>query len=251
MKKYWPLLAVAVVLMMIFATIICCVLTGLLRMPVGSRIGGSRTLVTREMAITGFTGVDAGNTFKVQIRPSTTYKVVITSDDNVVDYVRVENRDGLLVLGLEPGRRYANVHLEASIEMPSLERLALSGSARASLLGEWSSKRFTADLSGASDAEGDIAAAATMSLQISGSSRIELAGSAEDLMVDASGASKVELDNLVARSANVHLSGSSRCTVEVTDELSAELSGASYLDYAGEPRLGKIDTSGSSRINKR
>ena len=250
MKKYWPLLAVAVVLMMIFATIICCVLTGLLRMPVGSRIGGSRTLVTREIEVTSFTGVDAGNTFNVQIRPSATYRVVITSDDNVADYVRVENRDGLLVLGLEPGRSYTNVHLEASIEMPSLERLALSGSARASLLGEWSSKRFAANLSGASYAEGDIAAAA-MSLQISGSSRIELAGSAEDLMVDASGASKVELDDLVARSADVHLSGSSRCAVEVTDELSAALSGASYLDYAGEPRLGKIDTSGSSRINKR
>jgi hypothetical protein len=51
--------------------------------------------------------------------------------------------------------------------------------------------------------------------------------------------------------ANVNLSGASHATVNLNGTLNVEASGASSLEYIGNPTLGNVNTSGGSSVNKR
>ena len=70
-------------------------------------------------------------------------------------------------------------------------------------------------------------------------------------MSDVSGASNLDLSNFHVNDANIGLSGASHATVNLDGRLDVEASGASSLEYIGEPTLGNINTSGASTVNKK
>jgi len=78
-----------------------------------------------------------------------------------------------------------------------------------------------------------------------------LEGSANDVVVEADGASRVKLAGFTVNNADVSLGGASNGTVNLSGKLDADLSGASKLEYMGEPRMGTINTSGASTLSKK
>jgi len=78
-----------------------------------------------------------------------------------------------------------------------------------------------------------------------------LEGSASDIVANVSGASRVKLAAFPVDNANVTLSGASTGTVNPEGRLDAGLSGASKLEYMGEPTMGTINTSGASKLSKK
>ena len=108
----------------------------------------------------------------------------------------------------------------------------------------------TFDVSGASGVTGDIEAK-NMELEVSGASTTQLEGLAESLAADVSGASNLELADLKVDNADVILSGASNATINLDGRLDAELSGASTLEYIGEPALGIMDITGASKLQKK
>lgn len=106
------------------------------------------------------------------------------------------------------------------------------------------------NISGVSRIEGDVAAE-NLVLVLTGSSDIQLDGTATDMAVITSGASGVELAGLQAENADIAFSGSSDGTVNVSSRLDADISGASSLEYIGDPKLGKIDVAISSNFEKK
>ena len=109
----------------------------------------------------------------------------------------------------------------------------------------------TFDMSGASEVDADIEAGGDVELDLSGASRLEMRGSAQKMRVEASGASQLDLDSFAVQDADVDLSGASQATINLDGRLDAELSGASELEYIGEPTLGSLDTSGASNLTKK
>ena len=105
-------------------------------------------------------------------------------------------------------------------------------------------------VSGASNVTGDIEAN-KMELEASGASTVQLKGSADSIAADGSGASHLKLADLKVGNANIILSGASDCTVNLDGKLDAELSGASTLEYIGEPTLGNMDISGASKLKRK
>ena len=106
------------------------------------------------------------------------------------------------------------------------------------------------DVSGASKVTGDIEAK-NMELEVSGVSTVQLKGSASSIAADVSGASHLKLEDLKVDNANVILSGASNGTINLDGSLDAELSGASTLEYIGEPALGIMDITGASTLKKK
>jgi hypothetical protein len=83
---------------------------------------------------------------------------------------------------------------------------------------------------------------------VSGSSRLELTGTANALSAQGSGASNLELADLHLQNLDIKLSGASRGSVNVTGTITAQVSGASKLTYQGTPQFTRRDTSGCSSI---
>jgi len=213
------------------------------------RVTGSGRLETREMDASGFSKLDISSTFKVEVVRAKAYEVEITADDNLFDHIHVEKRGKSLRLYLDQGS-YNRTTLEARVAMPNLEALELSGVSEADLKGTWTPDDFAVDLSGASRARGRVETGRA-DLELSGSSKLTLQGTARKLSVDASGSSELDLGELAVEDADVELSGASSVTVNVGGVLDADLSGASRLYYHGSPELGRIEQSGTSSIQRR
>lgn len=212
-------------------------------------IRGSGNVVTQEEGLSEFDQVDVSQAFRVNIRQSETFQVVIRVDDNVVEHLDVRKTGDTLRIGLKTNRSYSlrEVTLEAEVAMPELTGLELSGASRATIRGFTLSKALAVDLSGASDLRGDLKARQAR-FDVSGSSQLTLNGSATDVTVDASGASIVNLEDFSAGDADVKASGASSVTVNASGVLNGEASGASRIYYLGNPELERQEVSGVSAI---
>ena len=83
---------------------------------------------------------------------------------------------------------------------------------------------------------------------MSGASTVRLNGRGGNSNIVVSGASTADLEDFALEDAQVEVSGASTAIVNVSGRLDAEATGASKVEYQGEPTLGKIDESGASRV---
>jgi hypothetical protein len=234
--------------------IIIVVILGIIIITSGVMIGckdliGSGTLETKEYTFSDFTKVDISSAYEFEISQSDSYGISITADDNVMEHSSVTKSGDTLKIGIGIVGPLRSATLEATVTMPRLHGLDVSGASHGTICGFNSSEDLNIEVSGASKVEGDIAAGNT-NFDISGASTLELEGAAGDMDAKVSGASYLNLDEFLVNNADVTLSGASSGTVNVKEILDVDLSGASHLRYIGVPRMGDIDTSGASSLSK-
>jgi hypothetical protein len=232
---------------------------------------GSGNVVTISEEFTGFTRVEAGHSFDVEIIQGDEYSVVLHVDENFVDYLDVTKRGNTLDLDLKENYSYQFLDgvLEVTITMPELLLVRLSGASDARMVGFDSNARFEAALSGASSLTGDLGAGDVVAdvsgasklsgkyvvddtdLTTSGASIIQLSGSGGSLVVDASGNSTVNLEEFVTSDAKVNVSGASEVVLNASETVDVTASGASEVYQTGSGNFGDIDSSGASRVNRK
>ena len=237
--------------------------------PIPRLINGSGKVVTKEMNFAGFTYVEVGSVFEVELTESGSYLTAITADDNLFDYIEVSQAGETLRIRLTPTYNYRGVTLKAKITLPKLSGLHLYGATNGTVKGFQSSNDFNLQLSGASYLDIDITAGDTK-FEISGATKVtgslktddaefrvseasivELKGSANNMILNASGASKLKLTDFPVTQADVTLSGASEVTTKVSGRLDVILTGAAKLRYKGDPMIGNIMVSDTSTIERR
>lgn len=223
--------------------------------PITNVLSGAGTPETRSFDLSGFTELEAQSAFDVTVTQGDDYAVEVTVDTEDWERIDVRVEGKRLVLGMKDPRLFSQTSLnlrtlQATVTMPELDRLELSGAANARISGFASGDPFEADLSGASNLSGDLEAG-DMWLDLAGASRVTLEGSGGNLQALASGASALELADFTVLDAALALSGASRANVNVAGQLDVDASGASNVVYTGSPELGNIDTSGASSVNSR
>lgn len=211
---------------------------------------GSGNLETEQYAFANFTRVEISSAFEFEIEQSSSYSINITADDNVMDYVQVSQHDQTLQIRLRTVPSLRLVTLRASVTMPKLSGLGVSGASRGSVSGFNSTEDLDATVSGASRVTGDIAAG-DIGFDVSGASTVQLLGSADNMIAVVSGASTFNLGDFAVNDANVNVSGASSGTINLSGRLDANVSGASTLLYIGDPVMGTINVSGASTLSKK
>lgn len=230
-------------------------------------ITGSGEVITREFDYSDFTRLEIDYAFTAEIARSDSYLVKISLDDNLFKYLDINKSGDTLRITMEPGNIYSKTQQRAVIMLPDLERLEVSGASKAYVVDFTSSHDLIINISGASQVDISDVSSGNAYLEISGASKIEgnftvkdadfeisgassvtLEGSAEDIALDVSGASQAELSDLTINNARFDLSGASQATVNASGQLSGDLSGASLLEYLGNPTIGSFTSSGGSEI---
>ncbi|HUF60979.1 MAG TPA: head GIN domain-containing protein [Verrucomicrobiales bacterium] len=214
---------------------------------VADTITGSGALVSKEYPLSEFSRVAASNAFQVEITRTPQHSVIVTVDDNLVDYLDVTQSGETLRIGLEPNVNVRKATLNAEITMPALSGVDISGAVRTTIAGFSSGGPFDAELSGATNLRGDIQNGDARFV-ISGASKLELQGSAAKLEVSASGASEAQLGEYLSSDAVIEVSGASNAIVHTTGALEAEATGASSVRYVGQPGEVKRRISGASSV---
>lgn len=229
-------------------------------------VTGQGEITSKSYSFNDFTAIEVGSAFEVEIKPSETYGVTVTTYENLFNYLDISHVDRTLKIKLKSGR-YTNARPRATVSLPVLARLTLSGASRgiargfsskpdldiivsgaSSLEIDCQSVNVDLNLSGASKLDGHLQGT-HLKMDISSASRVDLNGSADSLSLNVSGASQVNLTGLSSQIAEVNLSGASRGNIAVNNKLDIDLSGASSLTYSGKPTLGIVSITGASSLN--
>ncbi len=236
-------------------------------------VRGSGFLITRSYEFSGFSKIEADETFTVHIVPDTAYSVQVTCDDNLLEYLEVSQEYDKVRLSLQPFINYRNITLSAEVHMPMLSGLVVSGASLAKIdsgfaapsqplsvnvsgastvqAAQISCGALSMDVSGASDVSVTALGAASLSADVSGASTLTMGGSIGGETLHVSGASGANLLACLASGANAYISGASKAWVNVgSGPISASVSGASTLYYTGSPAIIVMELSGESHIVK-
>lgn len=206
-----------------------------------------------------FSGVYGAGAIEVDISYGPTQTVELVADREVIDdyiavvqngMLSVERKDHFQVCFIWCRRLRPTQLL---ITTPSLEHIELSGASEAYLFESEemiaTGNVFTVELSGASMIDIEDIEAKKMIIDASGASSVYVEGTTQELDVDASGSSSIYAVSLEAVEADVDVSGASDARVNVSEALVVEATGASSVEYAGDPSL-KSGQSGASDIRK-
>jgi len=233
-------------------------------------VTGSGETSTFEMDYADFTRVEIGTGFDVEITRADDYYVSITVDKSLYEYLSIGTRGDTLHVGLKDNYVYTAAARRAVIRLPDMRRLELAGGSRATVTGFSVSHSIDFNLSGGSNlmlspmqvGDGSFVLSGGSSVtgdiemsngrfDLSGGSRLNLTGAATYIKVKASSASDVILAEFPVPSAGIELSGASHAVINVSDTMDVNLSGASSLEYIGNPKLSSMQMSGGSTLNQR
>jgi Putative auto-transporter adhesin, head GIN domain len=215
---------------------------------VGPGRNPSGATTSKRIEMDGVTRLDIAYGFDVRVRLGRPEAVTVTYDDNLGDLLDVRVDGRTLRVQLKPDSNIdARPTLRAEVMLSRLQELRAAGASTVTVDGQLPDSDLRLLVSGTSRVAADLAlehADAT----VTGSSRLQLTGTADTLSAQGSGASRLELADLRLHNLNINLSGASHGSVQVDRRIAAQLSGASMLTYKGTPHFTRRETSGGSSI---
>jgi len=211
---------------------------------------------TKDYRLSGFTGLNVSSVYNVELTRDSRYAVRVEAPDFLMPYLLVEVRDGSLRLGLQElprdvRRRFenANYDLRATVSMPELRELKMSGASKLVACGEFSTRReFELKLSGATQVRDLSIKAPEADIECSGASKLYLTGSFTklDAALSGSAAGKLTAD---AREADLELSGAAKLSVAGTlGQVELEAGGAANYTQEGAITSLAAEANGAARI---
>jgi hypothetical protein len=195
-------------------------------------LSGERT--TRTYDLTNFDGVGVSGQWQVTIERGDAWRVAVEAPTELFEMLSVRVEGDALDLGLDRwfGDFDDDERLEATITMPALESLDLSGASQVSFSG-FDGSALSLDLSGASQLTGTASRFVT-------------------LTIDQSGAGKVDFADVTVTNASVDMSGAGNVTLRMAGgTLTGDMSGAGSLEYFGTVSEESVDTSGVANVRRR
>jgi len=196
------------------------------------RICGSGNIVTHNIGSLGYEGIDASYSVKVIVTEPASSDVIVRADDNLLEYVELKVRDGILEVSLDEKMRGTDMQ-ECTIEIfvpdnGRIRSLKASGASRIEVRTPLHADEMEIEASGASHICGDIEAR-ELEAEISGASGAQLTLKADECSIETSGASNLTAC-ITGRCCRAEASGASKATLSGTvREAELKAGGASTL----------------------
>ncbi len=210
----------------------------------GSGITGEGPKVTKTLDLASFDGLALTISADVMVRQGSTQSVKIEAQQNIIDNLKKEVKDGVWKIGFEKNVRNLD-GVKIWVTVPDLNQIAVSGSG--SVIGEGKFSNL-GDLSLSISGSGDIkfdADSKNLSVAISGSGDMDLAGSTGASTMKISGSGDITAFDLTARTCEVKISGSGDSSVNVSESLEVAIAGSGDVYYKGSPSVrSKVSGSG-------
>lgn len=212
----------------------------------GPGITGEGPKVTKTLDLASFDGLSLAISADVMIQQGSNQSVKIEAQQNIIDNLKKEVKDGVWKIGFDKNvRNHESVKIWVTVQ--DIEQLSISGSG--SIIGEG---RFSnlGDLSLAISGSGNIkfdADSKNLTVAISGSGDMNLSGSTGASSMKISGSGDIEAFGLSARTCDVKISGSGDSSVNVSESLEVAIAGSGDVYYKGRPSV-RSKVSGSGEV---
>ena len=219
---------------------------------------------------TDFTRIRVERALSIDILQANSYSVTIGDD---FSRIRMEKIGDTLCIERRSHEWFVPFHARPHVvvTMPLLKEITLGGACHGKIIGFQSNNdliiklsgacqvetnavtfgNLKVEISGASNLSGDMSFGGEAFFNVSGASRLVLQGAGNNSRIQLSGASQARLSSLVMRKVDLNISGASNAQIKVSDNLDVAVTGASRLEYSGNPNIGKMLVFGASSINHR
>ena len=210
-------------------------------------VRGNGIFATSERFVSSFEKIHGSGSVEIRYHASREYRVVVTVDSNLEQYVKIETRNNVLEIGTKNGS-YSFTKYLVDVYCPSLSSVSLSGSC--DFFGDDAIivSRFESNLSGSGKLKGTIECD-NFTAKITGSGKMTVFGNSTDSHITISGSGDFYGNEFYVNNADVHISGSGKANIWVTDYLKARITGSGVINYRGNPRT-DISVTGSGHINQ-
>lgn len=233
--------------------------------------------IAKVYPVKDFTEFVSGGNTSIEISQGDTEYLRVEADAEVMKRIKVDQTGKRVSIWAKSSGGFLNWFghdndpVRVVLRVKELEYLEISGGARATLgnlqgekfqlnasgagtvnFAALSAQLLKMELSGAANVRIDNVNSQAQEFHLSGASNIEIesASNSQELDVRASGASNFHGKKLTAKKADLGASGASHVEAAVTEVLTAEASGASSVNYYGNPKA-KTNASGASHVNAR
>ncbi|MDR0230674.1 MAG: DUF2807 domain-containing protein [Dysgonamonadaceae bacterium] len=209
---------------------------------------GNGKLTTSEVnSIYAFDKISAASSPEVHYYASDEYRVILTVDSNLKEYVEIFTRNNTLTIKTEKGVSCSFTKFLVEVYCPVLTDVSMSGSCKFKCFDEIITPSFGVDISGSGKAD-VMVDCSRFSGKISGSGKVTAIGSAANANIDISGSGVFEGYEFDVKNATVKISGSGKVNISVENDLNANISGSGEVNYRGNPTVNtKISGSGKVR----
>jgi hypothetical protein len=210
-------------------------------------VAGSGDMISESREVSGFDSVDLSGSGDVIITQGEGESLTIETDDNVMQYITSEVRDGTLHLGTEPRTIVRPTRLVFTLGVDELAAVDVSGSSSIEAA-SIETDGLEIDVSGSGSVNVDSLTAGDLRVRISGSGVVQLAGEVPEQDIEISGSGDYRAGDLLTETTAVSVSGSGEATLWTTGSLDASVSGSGTINYYGAPTV-TSSSSGSGDIN--
>jgi hypothetical protein len=195
-----------------------------------NKIVGNGNIITEDRPMQPFEKIQVVNFVSMRYHLSSEYRISITVDSNIIEYVETELINNTLKIGMSKRwESYSFEELIVDIYCPLINDVAITGSGSLELLDKINTPSFKMTISGSGSLNGVIDCD-ELDIRISGSGIINISG---------------DID-----SAEIVISGSGIVDCRGINKLRATISGSGQIEYHGNPMV-EITVSGSGKIIKR
>ena len=198
--------------------------------------GNGEVVEERREVVANFTEVHASEGLDVFVTQGTDFKITVEADENIIDLIGTDIRDGRLkVHAIENiGRATKNVY----VTLPDISELNSSSGADLIVQNTISVDRIELDASSGSDLEGEVNAEEVIADASSGAD-IKVSGRTDVLYADASSGSDIKARGLVTKRCTADASSGADISVNVSESLVADASSGADISYTGDASVQK------------
>jgi hypothetical protein len=235
----------------------------------GKTVRGSGNVVEETRAVSGVSGVELATIGTLTIAVGDTESLRIEAEDNLMEYLETEVRNGRLSIETQDNirldaKRPVNYYLTVTgldtieisssgdIQAPDLEaeRFSINISSSGDLeMGDLEADSLTVRISSSGDVTMGVLDANTLEVDISSSGNLTIAsGQVKTQNITISSSGNYTAQDLESDEAVVRFSSSGSATIWVQDYLKANLSSSGDLRYRGNPTVDATTTSSGDVI---
>ncbi|HSK14209.1 MAG TPA: head GIN domain-containing protein [Phnomibacter sp.] len=227
------------------------VLMGISCRDVFQRVQGNGDIESKSFAFDDFEKVEVSGSFKVKIIPSDEHRAVITTDENLLQYIRIDRDGDRLKIrtrnnaNLKPSR---DINIEVYMTRVAKIELAGSGDIVSQSVLEHPD-RLEVTIAGSGDANIDVKSPEIKS-SIAGSGKIIIRGKTRDLNLRIAGSGDFLGEELMCETAELSIAGSGNARVFASVDLNVKIAGSGNVYYAGAPQNIKRSIAGAGVIKE-
>jgi len=215
------------------------------------RVKGNGNVTTVTRSTGDYDGVSVGGFFDVILVKGKEGKVKIEGEDNLMEYIVTEVKDGTLKIKVEKGVNIKTTRrLTVTVPVSDIDHVSLGGSGNVKSETRLKADAFKVSLGGSGNITLEVDANSVKS-SIGGSGNIKLAGKANSMKSSIAGSGTIKAYEMQVNSIKASIAGSGDIRVSVKDEINATVAGSGSIYYKGNPPKINTKSHGSGSVRSR